>query len=754
MKKGIITTLLLVISTLYLNADDFKIRLIENEIGYMEVQMKCVNVTVIPTTSTPISGFTFQISWLSSLGADVDILCTSNPYNLEDGLGAMQTEGSYNYRTYAAGDTPFDCPTTWIYDEWETITSFIVTTGSGTGDFDVAPNGWVAQGLNWQIEDPVVFYNPDVESGIIGFPFPTLVYDRKWVGGSPGFVSDWWYPLNWTDECGNGGATPTASNNAYIPDISGGSGYFPSTSFIGPMVCNNLRIGNNAQLSVPAVNGSLTISGDLFSNGVLTIVPDANVTVIGDTYLGGVEALVVEATGDGVGSFFDNGTITYGTSGTAKVQAYLGNDAVVGKFHPHLVGPLVDMANYTGAGTGALLSAFDVLPSNTFAYEWDEPSAEWVNLSALTEEVSTGKGISLSTVDGFDHLLEMTGELITGALTSEPMTNTNLGDYLLSNPYPSSIFWDDMHGDNTGNVADALSVWDGVPITAGGTGSYKSYNTSSGGTGGFTGYIQVGQGFFVTSSGTNSFEFYNTQRHHSVDPFYAPVTMYTNRLDVRLEGPSYGDGLLVHFYEDALTDFDINEDIENIESRFEDAPEIWTELEDGSNLSINAMPVDLLGADMFSVPMSFKCGYSGTHTLSFLGLESFETGTEVWLEDKQTGEDWVSINNNPEYTFTAFPAQLKDRFIIHFFGPTGLSELDGPAVQIYSFGNHAYVVNDSQEKIKHVLIYNLTGELIMNEKVPDQRINKLFVSNKLGYFIVKVITDKNIYLEKVMISYY
>ena len=270
MKKIILALVVFILAIDVTIADDFKIRLVINDPGYMEVQMKCVNVAVLPTTSTPISGFTFQIRWDVSLGADIDLLCTSNPYNLTDGLGAIQTTGSYNWRTYYAASTPFPCPTNWVLDQWETITSFIVTTGSGTGDFEVAPDGWVEQGLNWQIGDPVVFYNPDVISGITGYPYPTIVYDYVWVGGatSPPLQDEksWSLASNWQNACGGTvSAGPSTSNNCYIP---GGLTYYPeNVDLFGVYTpaADNVRVGSGGEINWNDPNNkTLEISGDVF----------------------------------------------------------------------------------------------------------------------------------------------------------------------------------------------------------------------------------------------------------------------------------------------------------------------------------------------------------------------------------------------------------------------------------------------------------------------------------------------------------
>ena len=750
MKKIIFTFLIAVITLNSLFADDFKIRLVENDMGYMEVQMKCVTASVTPTTSTPISGFTFQIRWLTSLGADIDLLCASNPYNIEDGLGSVQTEGSYSYRTYHAYGTPFNCPTNWVTNEWETITSFVVNMGSGSGDFDIPPDGWVNYGLNWQIDDPVVYYNPDAVSGITGYPFPTIVYNYVWVGGGQsGFESDWFFGGNWSNECGaTPSSGPTATNNVYIPDVSSASGYFPNQNLSGTMACMNMRIANGAHLTVPSTNGNLAIGGKLFPFGALNIVPDADVTVTGDTYIGGAQSIVVQADATGVGSFIDNGTISYGTSGTAKVQTYLENTAAAGFFQIHLIGPTVDMANYTGTGTGALLSAFNIAPDHTYAYRWVEPSDAWANIHSLSYEIPTTKGFALSTDDATNYTLEMSGALITGSLSSEAMSNDVTGNFLLSNPYPSSIFWDDMYGDNTGSVNDAVYVWD-----AGFTGgNYRAYNQGSGGTDNFSGYIQVGQGFFVESTGTATFSFNNTQRHHSVDPFYAPRS-YSNRLDVRIAGANYSDGLLIHFYDGALSGYEANEDILKMDSRYDVAPEIWTDLDDSSRLSINALPLSLLTRGLLSIPMSFKAGENGDYTLSFLDINTFEAGTEVYLEDKQTGGDWVYLNDNPEYTFSGKPEDLKDRFVIHFFGVTGINEqVDLSSVYIYSYGRNAYVVNKNKLDIKKVLIYSMSGVMVQErEELPDV-VNKIWVSNSAGYYVVRVVTPQKVFTGKVFIS--
>jgi len=763
MKKllSIITASIIMMLLADLNAQTFESRVFENELGYLVYQMRETSGTGTPTTTTIVNDITFVIRYPSG-SVDIGLICSSNAYNIIDGLSGEQTFGGYDYHYWNAGTTPLNPPNNWTQNVWEDIVTFEASGATGSGLFEVAPDGWDGRSLNWNQGNPPVDYTPSV-NGSVTYSYPTLVYDFVWVGGGtgPGADPEYWNQTNnWENECGDAPSTGfwpyQSTENVYIPDVSGESNYFPGTFKVSEGYaynCNNLLIASGAHISVPDLStntGTFTyfnIAGDCKINGTLYLSPDGHATVGGATTINSAGGVTVQATSAGAGSFIDNGTIGYGASGTAKVQTYLSNAAGSGSFYIHQVGPTVDEENYTGSGTGAYLSAFNVSPGNTYAYSWDEtqPTVDgWQNISSNTYEVNTADGIALSTTDASNHTLNMTGALMTGNISSPALTYTNNHNELISNPYPSSVNFDALATANSSVVANKYWIWDP---------SAGNYVARAGGAGGSQ-YVQVGQGFFVETISGGTFDFTNTERAHSNDPFRDYIA---NLLTVETYGGDYGfrDELIIRFNEDATFGYDIEIEAEKWKSRYEDATSFMSTAEDSTELAINVLPIESLDGDMVSVPVKFQCGYVGEYTFSFYDLESFESGVEVWLEDKQTGDDWISINNNPDYTFTASPDDFKDRFIIHFFGPTGVDEFAYlKTVRIYSSGNNAYVVNNTDEHIKNVLIYNLSGELMINEKVPDQKINKLWVSNKLGYYIVKVVTDKNIYLEKVMITYY
>ena len=738
------------------NAQTFECRIVENDFGYLSYQMRETSGTNTPTTTTDINDITFVIRYPSG-SVNINLICSSNDYNIFDGLAGEQSYNGYDYHYWNASTVPaVNPPSNWVQNEWEEICVFEASGATGSGLFEIAPDGWDGKSLNWNqtVGGIATDFDPIISGTGITYSYPTIVYDLVWTGADATYPNIWDLASNWETECGSSGSVPTTGNNCIIPVIQSGnyptmvaqtSGGWPPTH---QPICDNLRIVSGASITLSSADLAsgaqvlYTINNVLEVYGTLNIIPNSQLTISGDTYLDATECLVIQSDATGTGSFIDNGTITYGTNGSAKVQTYLVNNASAPTFHFHLVGPTVDNTGY-----GVQLSAFNVVNGNTYAYKYDEPADDWVNFSALTDPVQTAKGIGLSTNDGNSYTMEMTGELITGSVNSEVMTTSGDGNYLLSNPYPSAILWDDIYSDNSSVVSDQVYIYD----ASFSGGNYRAYNQGSGGTDDFTGYIQIGQGFFVNAITANSLSFDNGDRYHSDEPFYKSTTYY-NRLDVRASGNGFTDGLLLHFYDDASAGYKNNEDVAKKMSYNENATQLWSVNDDNVNLSINGLPLNLL-ENNYSIPLSFICSANNNYSLNFLGTETFETGTEIWLEDKQTGAEWISVNSNSEYLFTANVNDPVDRFVIHFFGPTGINENKNPLdIEIYSHKQYAYVVNKTDEVIKKIYISTLSGKAVYETSNAHLATSKYFVSDKMGYYLVKVITDKKVYTEKLLIS--
>ncbi len=739
-----------------LNAQVFEIRTVENNMGYLSVEMRETSGTGTPSTSTHIVDITFVVRYPAG-NVDIALLCSTNDYNIMDGLNGEQTSGDgvYDYHYWNADNTPFNCPDNWVQGQWQEIAVFKVTGATGSGLFEIAPNYWEGRSLNWNQEG--TDYTP-TPNGDVTYSYPTLVYNYVWKGGSapPPNFKKWNVAGNWNDECGNTASSYPwggGNENVYIPS---GLTYYPEQTNGGDdyaYICNYLLIESGAHITVPDLSAQTStynyfrVVNDAIIRGQILMPALGYTTILGTTKIDGAGGIEVQADATGVGSFIDNGTITYGTSGTAKVQTYLSNSAGSGNFYIHTVGPTLDDENYTGTGSGAFLSAFNINPGNTYAYKWEESVAAgngWQNIYSLTYEVQSGDGIALSTTDGTNHTLEMTGQLMTGNVSPPALTYSNNHYELISNPYPSSINFDDFatDGSNSGVINNKYWLWDP---------SAGTYITRASGSGGSE-HIQVGQAFFVETVANGTVTFKNSFREHSNDPFRS---INPNELTMKVSGGNYGfsDELVVRFVEDATYGYDETLDAHKFASMYDDATQIESVAEDGTKLAINFLPVDGLSGDMVSVPVNFYCGYTAEYTFDFEGIESFENGNEIWLEDKKDNDSWIYLNGNPHYTFTAAPYQPHNRFVLHFFGPTSVNEnsVDKP-VAIYSYRQYVYIKkNEPNEVIQKVSVYNISGEELFSKRVPDQPVNKLWVSDQVGYYLVKVITDKNTYTGKVFI---
>lgn len=768
-----------ILGFLFSEAQTFEIRTVENDMGYLTVQMRETSGTGTPTTATNIVDITFVVRYPSG-AVDIDLLCASNDYNIVDGLAGEQTFGGFDYHYWNASNTPFNPPSNWTQNDWEDIAVFKATGATGSGLFEIAPNSWDGRSLNWRQES--IDYTPTI-NGSLTYSYPTVVYDFVWEGGNitPPFYdgNSWGNAANWKSECGaTQSSVPASTSNCYIP--SGKANYpqnvYAFVGFAGTALANNVRVENGANINLLNVNAdNFAISGDLIIDGTITInptssanpgitvagtstlnatncfiiTPNASATFNGSTVQNAVSSLILQASATGVGSFIDNETITYGGSGSAMVQTYLSNAAGSGSFYIHQLGPTLDDAGYTGSGTGADLSAFNVANGSTYAYYWDENQAlsapdydqGWKNISSLTYHVETGAGIALSTTDATTYTMEMTGQLITGNVSTPTLGFSQNHLELISNPYPSSIDFDALATANDGVVNAKYWIWN--PASG-------SYIARAGATGGSQ-YIQVGQSFFVETKAGGTFDFTNANRAHSTVAFR---NTNENTLHLQVTGGDFGfsDDMYVRFDVAATSGYDIEIEAEKWASYYPDATSISSQAEDGTDLAINVFPMEYLNDHMSSVPVSFSCGYNTEYTFTFSDIESFDIGTEIWLEDKLTGGDWIALNTQPEYVFTGSPDDASDRFMLHFFGPTGTEEMDQPTIDLYASGPYAYVRNNTEETIQEIRIYSLSGALMNQVHTPDQKFLKLWVDDQMAYYVITVITDQQVYTKKLFIS--
>jgi hypothetical protein len=314
---------------------------------------------------------------------------------------------------------------------------------------------------------------------------------------------------------------------------------------------------------------------------------------------------------------------------------------------------------------------------------------------------------------------------------------------MVSNPYPSAIDFDLFQVPNAGAITNKYYVYD-----AAGAGTWKSYQIGTGGD--LSDKIPVGQGFFVETLNTGTISFANTHRVHSNPGILKDIYPYQLRLD--LAGNGFKDATFINFTEMGSEGYDVYNDTYKWMSLLPEASEFWTVANDQSFLTMNSLPS--LGSNMVSVPLHFECNTEGIHSITAENISSFDPGTEIYLEDLATGEPWYNLIDNPVYEFTGYPESDQNRFIIHFFGPTGIDDPEGNnLVSIYSWGRDAYIINRGKETIKEYVAYDLMGRELHRGTLPNSTVNKVQIGDVSAYYIVKVITKEGrIYTDKVYIT--
>jgi len=521
---------------------------------------------------------------------------------------------------------------------------------------------------------------------------------------------------------------------------------------------------------------------NILAGADLTIGPGFALTASGITDIEDPSGLVIAADSTGSGSFIDNGTVTYGSVppvGSADVQTFMKNTFNAGTFAMHQIGPTVIDSAFAGTypgETGVLLGAFDFTPGSTYAYRYREDLNSWENIVPNTFPVPTASAIDASNITGDSTTLTMTGDLATGTINSTALVPWALsytpafgvGTNMLSNPYASGLNLSNWHTDNAlqaGNLqfilGSTIYIWDhasgnyGTFIPA----AYSGTGTETGNMIGTGGVINPGQGFFIvlTASPPGPARFQYAVfppstfpiRQHYHGPFLKREP--SNFLRLKAEGNMTKDDLIIRFNKQGTANGTDTLDAEKWPSAYPEATELWTLAVDQNKLTVNTLP--LLGTEMVTVPMNFKCGSEDSYTITASEMESFEAGTEIFLEDLLLGGPWQLLNSHPVYTFDATPDDDQERFLVHFFGTTGIADVDNDSdVKIYSHKEYAYILNKGDELLKEYVVYDILGNEVDRGSLDRSNLNRIYIGSNSAYYVVKAIGNNSIFTGTVFIN--
>ncbi len=211
--------------------------------------------------------------------------------------------------------------------------------------------------------------------------------------------------------------------------------------------------------------------------------------------------------------------------------------------------------------------------------------------------------------------------------------------------------------------------------------------------------------------------------------------------DVLVDGQSVG---AVSTYTFANVTADHTIDVTFTEAECETPANLWTS-------DITETSATLNWTDMGAASYTVRYLASGETTYTeitgitdnFYALTGLQEGTRYYWNVKSVCVEDVAESNwsaQQEFTTTATPVDT-----------TGINNYDLTSINVYSYGNDVYVVNNGNEQIKNVQVYDVNGRIIFDGQAQSNP-TVINVNAANGMYIVRVATESRISNYKVSIS--
>jgi hypothetical protein len=522
-------------------------------------------------------------------------------------------------------------------------------------------------------------------------------YVVSWVGGTS---VNWSQGANW-----NTGTVPTASDNIVI---SSGTTYSPIVDLNAATaaICNDLTINSGAVLTIAATK-ALTVNGILTNNA-------------------GTTGLVIKSDAIGTGSLINNNTNV-----TAKIERFF-----VGPNKWHFLSSPVSNQKITGSSN---FIDFNNNPGNVDFYRFDPANVTtpWINIKNSAGILNTTDwgadpaftiGAGYLTSYNYAATTKSFIGIINTTTVSPSLVASNFN--LIGNPYASAIDWDLIDKTN-------LTAW------------YYIYNEAKSGGAGYehfnTGKIAAMQGFFVECSAINSFTIPITARVHADQSFLKSTSSVQNRVMLTFSNGINWDDTQIEFIPNATSGKDWY-DATKMFSMNSNIPQIYSTISTGNKFSVNTLPEI---SSITNVPIGIYVPANGNYTITASELNSFVATTYIYLKDLKTNS-LQDMNQNASYNFTGLTTDNTERFnLIFSLSPLSIPKQNASNATIYIYNNVLYI--NTPENIKQLIVYNVLGEQV--ESINNQNLTSISLNGlPKAYYIVKVITDKNVYSEKVLVK--
>ena len=569
---------------------------------------------------------------------------------------------------------------------------------------------------------------------------------NTWIGdeGNASYTND----ANWTST-----VKPVVTDNVGL--YSWNLGNAPSIS--GNPTLNTLLISNSFSGSL---GSQFTTNGNLLVNGSATLFGGNNLTQI-DGYLGVSSGGTINVPADGQlttnGNILNNGTMNLKANSSSSASL-LDNGTLNGSgiynFQQDITG-----ANNLGTPSGrmyyisspvvsATSNVFDAAGVNKL-WSYDESANGYTEITDNATVLNPMQGyvvrVGASETVTFTGGALNTGNLSNSSLTRTGTSNSTRGYSLIGNPYPSYLDWDAATKTNIESTM-WYRTFNGTDMVFDTYNSSGDIGTNNNLAGAVTQYIPPCQSFWVrvdADNNTGQLAFDNSMRSHQTGHLRS-TNSTSDILRLSASNSVSKDEAIIIFNPSATNGFD-NYDSEKMFANAAQVPQIFT-LAGSEKAVINTM-TDI--PSNIEVPLGFKTDTAGTFSITATDISGF-TSYPIILEDLLLGTT-QDLKLNPTYTFSSTKVDNMSRFKIVFATTTNVKELQNESINVFSSYKQINIMLYGSPGIENnVFVYDLLGREVKHETMNN---NQVVIDVAVaGTYIVKVQSDKNVYIKKVVVK--
>ena len=536
----------------------------------------------------------------------------------------------------------------------------------------------------------------------------TVTNGKVWDGS---VSNDWNVDDNWTPS-----GVPTSSNCVLIPNVTNDPIiYGPATNAYGL----NLTVLSGATLQLNS-SSTLTITDfvKVEPTASFTIKNSASLVQVNNTAVN-TGTIIMERT-----THVRNTDYVYWSSPVANFSSSAispgTSTSLIWKWHPTL-------ANSNG-GEGNWVNGNEIMIPGK-GYIVRGPNS-YTSTAADYTAIFTGvpfNGIIQPSISRGNRTVAIGNIVGNNGVTITP-ENDNWN--LVGNPYPSSIRALTFLSANT-NIVGNVRLWrHGLEVSSDYSSSfyatygynysptdYINYNGMGPNPPGFNGYIGAGQGFFILMNdgvaATENVTFNNSMRSNTYtnsDFFRANARTQTepnkNRIWLSLLNAATTATTTLIGYTDAAT--------YGIDRLYDASVSVGTAMSiysfiNEKTMTIQGRPTPFSNTD--TVPLGIKIETSGNHTIALSLVDGLfgDSSQGIYLEDNLL--NIIHDLRAEPYLFTAVAGTYNSRFILRYTNAS-LGNNNPNISQTYAFITNNLLQIQSNDTIKEITIYDITGKLL------------------------------------------